>query len=240
MPDARSSRSELPYSQEEQGARENAMIEIRLALPAIGAIRRVGVPSAALLMAAVACSGGDRGAAATPVESPDAAGPASDAPSTTAVDPAESAAVSSAAPALDFGSGTGSITVGDETFELAVGPGTGLCRDVFGMIQAGGQVADGRDIRGDFSIPPLDWETYSDGRYDPPSVELEITSTGPDNADWRADAAWAQENDKVGKSQVDSYQKDGLTASGSATFANAWDPSAASVQGTFEISCAEG
>jgi len=89
-------------------------------------------------------------------------------------------------------------------------------------------------------IPPLDWETYADGRYDPPSVELKITSTAEDNARWRADAGWAQENDKAGMSQVDSYQKDGLTASGSAMFANAWNGEAESVQGSFEISCAEG
>lgn len=100
-------------------------------------------------------------------------------------------------------------------------------------------MADGRDIEGSFMIPPLDWESFDDGRYDPPAVDLEITSTGDDNARWRADAAWAQENDKVGMSQVDSYEKDGLTASGSATFANAWDTEADSVEGTFEISCAE-
>ena len=65
-----------------------------------------------------------------------------------------------------------------------------------------------------------------------PRSDLEITSTGDDNASWRADAAWAQENDKAGMSQVDSYEKDGLTASGSATFSNAWNSEAESVQGT--------
>ena len=84
-------------------------------------------------------------------------------------------------------------------------------------------MTDGRDIQGEFAIPPLDWESYDDGRYDPPSVELEITSTGDDNARWRADAAWAAENGVEGSSQVDAYEKDGLTASGTATFANAWD-----------------
>jgi hypothetical protein len=48
----------------------------------------------------------------------------------------------------------------------------------------------------------------------------------------------AQENDKAGLSQVDSYEKDGLAASGSATFANTWDSEAESVQGSFQISCA--
>lgn len=108
------------------------------------------------------------------------------------------------------------------------------------IIDAGGEVADDHDIDGELTIPPLDWETYEDGRYDPPAVELQITSTGEDNARWRADAAWAQENDKGGMSQVDAYEKDGLAASGTATFANAWDSETESVQGSFEISCSEG
>jgi hypothetical protein len=112
-----------------------------------------------------------------------------------------------------------------------------LCRDVFDIIQASGQVTDDRDIEGDFMIPPLDWDTYDDGRYDPPSVDLEITSTGADNARWRADAGWAAENGLEGRSQVESYEKDGLTASGTATFANAWNQEAESVAGSFEVSC---
>jgi len=186
---------------------------------------------------------GDRPTAAATTEdtqapATSAAPAATAAPASTATPAAAASAGAFVAP--DFGSGTGSITLGDESFELAIGPGTGLCRDVFGIIQAGGQVTDGRDIEGEFMIPPLDWETYTDGRYDPPSVDLEITSTGDDNAHWRADAAWAEENDKVGMSQVDSYEKDGLTASGTATFAHAWNLQAESVQGSFEVSCAEG
>jgi hypothetical protein len=227
-------------------------------MPAVGSLSRLGVLAAALLALVVACSNGDDDGAATvaPDEPAATEAPAAtDAPAAddgtegdagsepTAGDAAPTEAVgaaATAAAALDFGSGTGSITLGDETFELAIGPGTGLCRDVFGIIQAGGKVADGRDIDGEFMIPPLDWETFTDGRYDPPSVELKITSTGEDNARWRADAGWAQETDKVGMSQVDSYEKDGLTASGKATFANAWNSETESVQGTFEISCAEG
>lgn len=217
------------------------MIDIHLATPTFRTLRRVSVWGVVVMTVVVACSGADDGGGATTAPSePDA--PAADAataaPATDATPDVEPSAGD--ATALDFGSGTGSITLDGETFELAIGPGTGLCRDVFDIIQAGGEVTDGRDVKGDFMIPPLDWESYADGRYDPPSVELEISSTGDDNADWRADAGWAAENDRVGMSQVDSYEKDGLTASGSATFANAWDPSDASVQGTFEISCAEG
>jgi len=236
------------------------VIHIRSAMPAVGSLRQLSVLAAALLTVAVACSnedGDDDGPAtaapaepaateapaATDVATADAGTEAEAGSEPTAGDAAPTdavAAAASAAAALDFGSGSGSITLGEETFEFAIGPGAGLCRDVFGIIAAGGKVADDRDIDGEFMIPPLDWETYTDGRYDPPSVGLGITSTGEDNASWIADAAWAQENDKVGMSQVDSYEKDGLAASGSATFANAWNSETASVQGSFEISCAEG
>jgi hypothetical protein len=193
-----------------------------------------------LLLVATACS--SESAAEDPAAAQSASATSeSSAASDAAGDAGAGAAATAGGPAaLDFGSGTGSITLGDETFELAIGPGTGLCRDVFGIIQAGGEVADGRDIEGGLSIPPLDWETYTDGRYDPPAVGLEITSTGDDNASWRADAAWAEENGKVGMSQVDSYEKEGQRATGAATFANVWDSEDESIQGTFEISCAEG
>lgn len=226
------------------------MIHIRTGMPAVGSVRRLSVLAVALVTVVVACSGGDDadGATAAPAEPVATEVPAvTDAPAADAGTEGEAdseptagdaAPTDAVAAALDFGSGTGSITLDGETFELAISPGSGLCREVFGIIQAGGTVADGRDIEGELMIPPLDWETYTDGRYDPPSVALKITSTGEENASWRADAAWAQENDKVGMSQVDSYEKDGLTASGSATFADAWDSEAESVQGSFEISCA--
>jgi hypothetical protein len=222
------------------------VIDIHSATPTIGSLRRLSVLAATLVIVVVACSGGDDSDTAAAAAAEPAA---SDAPaSTDASAEGDDEATATDAPAegdvdapaaLDFGSGTGSITLGDETFELAIGPGTGSCRDVFGIIQAGGQVSDGRDIKGGFMISPLDWEAYADGRYDPPAVDLEITSTGPDNGRWRADAAWAEENDKVGMSQVDSYEMDGLTASGTATFANSWDSEAESVEGSFQISCAE-
>ncbi len=57
------------------------------------------------------------------------------------------------------------------------------------------------------------------------------------DARWRADAGWATEKDMVGMSQVESYEKNGLTASGTATFARAWNTEAESIEGSFEVSC---
>jgi hypothetical protein len=225
--------------------RETVLIDIHTAVAAVGSWRRLSVFAAALMVVAVACSNGDDDSTATaaPAEPTTTEAPAVDAETEDEADSepttGEAAPTDAIAAGLGFGSGSGSITLGGETFEFAIAPGAGLCRDVFGIIQAGGSVADERDIDGEFMIPPLDWETYSDGRYDPPSVQLKITSTGDDNARWRADAGWAQENDKVGMSQVDSYEKDGQTASGSATFANSWNSDAESVRGSFEISCSE-
>ncbi len=221
------------------------MIKLRTELHAGTYLRSLVIVAVAMMTVMVACSNGDDGSdpSTAPAESASVEASAvtdeQAAADATEEEAGSEPTAGDPAAALDFGSGTGSITLGDETFELAVGPGTGICRDVFDMIQASGKVTDGRDIQGDFSIPPLDWESYEDQRYDPPSVELEITSTGDDNADWRADAGWAEDFDKVGQSQVDSYEKDGLTASGTATFANAWDASDELVQGSFEISCAE-
>jgi nucleoid-associated protein YgaU len=228
------------------------VIDIRSVMPEVGTAGRLGVLAVTLVTIAVACSDGDGGgdateAPATPAtteapatsEAPEAPA-ATETPEATEAPEPDDAEATDAPAAPDFGSGSGSITIGDETFELAIGPGTGLCRDVFGIIQAGGEVTDGRDIRGEFSIPPLDWESFDDGRYDPPEVQLEITSDGDDNARWIADAGWAAENDKVGLSQVDSFEKDVLTASGTATFANAWDATDESIQGSFQVSCAEG
>ena len=139
------------------------MIHIRSAMPAVGSLRQLSVLAAALLTVAVACSNGDDDGAATAAPAEPAA---TEAPAATDVATADAgteaeagseptagdaaptdavAAAASAAAALDFGSGSGSITLGEETFEFAIGPGAGLCRDVFGIIAAGGKVADDRD-----------------------------------------------------------------------------------------------
>ena len=72
------------------------------------------------------------------------------------------------------------------------------------------------------------------------SVSTYGSVTGDDNGRWVADAGWAEEFGKVGMSQVDSYEKDGLSASGTATFSNAWNAEAESITGSFSVSCAEG
>jgi hypothetical protein len=82
----------------------------------------------------------------------------------------------------------------------------------------------------DLEVPPVDWETYGDDRFDPPAVEVEDNES---NADWVADAG----DELTAGGDVGDYEQEGATASGSATFVNSWDSEADPVEGTFEIDC---
>ncbi len=140
----------------------------------------------------------------------------------------------------DLASETGSatVTIGDETFEFSLAgtstiDGTtyvGRCQSLFGMIVGGGFATDGRDITLDIEIPPTDWETYEDDRFDPPAIEVE---DNPNNAKWVAD----QGDESATGGGVGEYEQEGVTASGSATFVNQWAPDSEPVEGTFEIDC---
>ncbi len=138
-----------------------------------------------------------------------------------------------------FGTGTAKVTIGDKTYEFDLTSGFVVCQNVFDAIQVSGPAKDDDNVTLDMWIPPTNWDTYDDNRYDPPRVEVTDDST---NEDWVADPNSSYQID-AGKSQVDSYEKDGLTASGSATFVDAYltftggDPQP--VQGSFEVSCAE-
>ena len=77
---------------------------------------------------------------------------------------------------FDFGSGGAVVTIGDERFEFSMATETigtttylGVCQELFGLIQADGHGADGRAITVGIMIPLLDWDSYEDERYDPPS-----------------------------------------------------------------------
>jgi hypothetical protein len=148
---------------------------------------------------------------------------------------------------FDFGSGGAIVTIGDERYEFSMATETigsttyvAICREVFGLIQADGHASDGRAITVDLMIPPVDWDSYEDGRYDPPRIVVDIDDP---YARWIADADWAAANGIEGQSQVDAYVKDGLYATGSATFfeegALFQDPPGVPVEGAFEVRCAD-
>lgn len=140
----------------------------------------------------------------------------------------------------DLASDTGSaaVTIGDETYEFSLaGTATvegrtyvGRCTTLFGMIAASGFATDGRDITVEMDVPPVDWATYEDDRFEPPAIKVEDNES---NANWIADEADAV----VSGSGVNEFEQDGVTASGVAMFVDAWDPGSDPVEGTFAVDC---
>lgn len=140
---------------------------------------------------------------------------------------------------IDFGDGLVVVTIGDDRFEFDMTEGFNVCRNVFGGIQFAGAGTDGRPTKVSGWIPPANWETFDDDRFDPPGIELD---NDDGNSQWIADAKDAEfRGIAAGSSQVDSFEIDGLRASGTATFIDtfALGDSKPVVEGTFEIACEE-
>jgi hypothetical protein len=153
---------------------------------------------------------------------------------------------------LDFGDGTARVTIGDTDYEFALGgnetaDGTtfiGTCQELFGLLNGNGFVPGDPETTIEFDIPPPDWESYDDGRYDSsePRIEIELG----DDGGWAADLTLAENRPEMeGQSQLDDWTLDGSVAVGTATFIE-MEPFSAPVEGatpvpgSFEIGCAEG
>ena len=140
---------------------------------------------------------------------------------------------------VDFGDGLVVVTIGGDRFEFDMTDGFNVCRDVFGGIQFAGAGTDGRPTKVTGWIPPANWKDFDDGRYDPPGIELD---NDEGNSQWIANAKDAEFRGlPAGSSQVDSFEIDGLRASGTATFIDSFalGDSKPVVEGTFEIACEE-
>jgi hypothetical protein len=148
---------------------------------------------------------------------------------------------------LNFGEGTAVVTIGSDRYEFSTTTETidgelkvGVCQVLFGLIHAVGFATDGRPIELDLEIPPVDWESYTDGRFDNSSPKVRVEVEGEERRIWVADE---RHTDSEGNSpsSVDDWQIDGGRASGTVTFYDSWayvtgatsDP----VEGTFEIAC---
>lgn len=152
---------------------------------------------------------------------------------------------------LDFGDGTARVTVGDVDYEFSLGGnesanGTtyiGVCQELFGLITGNGFVPGDPETTIDFEIPPPDWDTYDDGRFDSsePRIEIELG----DDGGWAADLTLATNRPEIeGQSQIDEWTLDGSVAVGTATFIemepfSAPVEGAVPVEGSFEIGCAD-
>ena len=136
-------------------------------------------------------------------------------------------------------SGAATVTIGDQTYEFTLAGTTtvgsttyvGRCQSIFGMIAASGFVSDGRDITVDMEIPPVDWASYTDDRFDAPAIQVEDNEA---NANYVAN----ESDEFVTGSGVSEFEQAGGSASGTAMFVNAWDPESEPVEGSFEVDCA--
>ncbi len=152
---------------------------------------------------------------------------------------------------LDFGDGLARVTIGDTSFEFVLGGnesanGTtyiGVCQELFGLLNGGGFVSGDPQIGIEFTIPPPDWESFGDGRYDNsmPRIEIDLGDSGG----WAADMSLTERfPGAAGESQIDQWTLEGSVAKGTATFIAMESFSApvdgsAGVEGSFEIGCEE-
>ncbi len=136
---------------------------------------------------------------------------------------------------FDFGTGVARVTIGDTSYEFDLTTGFTVCQDIFGGLQVAGNDASG-EANVEMWIPPTDWETYTDDRYDPPSIIVE---------DDTLDVRWIADSNRVeliadwpAASNVDSYTKNGNASTGTATFVDDYSFSEGDpVAGTFEVAC---
>jgi hypothetical protein len=144
--------------------------------------------------------------------------------------------------ALDFGDGMAVITVGGNRYEFSATTSTidgqtlvGVCQVLFGIIQGVGYSVEDPSVTFEIEMPPTNWDTFDDNRYDPPRIEVEVG----DEHQWMAD----EDDPLAAGSGVDEWEIDGGRASGTATFVDRRvslsGGSPEPVEGTFEIACAD-
>jgi hypothetical protein len=155
---------------------------------------------------------------------------------------------------LDFGDGGARVSLGDQTYEFTLGGNSpeidgktylGVCQTLFGAIAGTGYEIQGdRVVTIEFDLPPADWESYEDGRFDTVTPRMKIEDVATEET-WVADMMLADGFPEVaGASQIDDWVTDDTTASGTATF-TAIHPYGSPVeggeplQGSFELGCAD-
>lgn len=169
---------------------------------------------------------------------------------TTQTDAPSEADVGDLVDGLDFGDGAARVTVGDIDYEFVLGGNEtaggstfiGSCQQLFGLIVGNGFVPGDPETTIDFEIPPPDWESYEDGRFDSsePRIEIELG----DDGGWAADLTLATNQPELqGQSQIDEWTLDNGVAVGTAKFIEMepWSApveGATPVEGSFEIGCA--
>ena len=187
------------------------------------------------LLLASACGGDDNSSAAP---SPSGAAGSSDAAPTAAV--GDGGSGGSSGQSSELGSDTGTVTIGDETWEFDVSV---LRLSAFGAYGAAGKAVDGSDIDVELDLPPNDWETRADrADWQAPSIRV---GDDENDKDWVAggDLVSSMQGVQPEMSQVTSFKIDGSKASGTAVFIDSYTvlrcETPEPVEGTFEFSCDE-
>lgn len=213
------------------------------------------VAVALLLLFGCGSDGGDSetdaGAAAQTVDAGDAGDTDESQPVEEESDGGSDGEVSDLIDDLDFGDGTAVVTIGDTVYEFTLGGNEtadgrtfiGACQELFGLIVGGGFVPGDPETTIDFQIPPPDWESFDDGRYESsePRIEIEFGDEGGLAADL---TLAANRPEMAGLSQIDEWTLDNGVAVGTATFIemepfSAPVEGAAPVEGSFQIGCAQ-
>lgn len=208
-----------------------------------------GLLTAAVLITACGGDDDDSGNTAEPATEPAAAEPAGDEPATdepaveeSDTEPADEPDTSTAAPtASGLGENMAIITIGDQTYEIDVTPGSIQRCDpnFFGAFWALGGIG-GTGI--DMLLPPAGDPNFEDAPY------IKVNDEQLD-VEWVANPDQEMAGVEPGESQVDTYVVDGLHVTGTATFVDlnatyafqgGTGDEPQPVTGTFDVRCAAG
>ena len=199
------------------------------------ALRRSYVWLMALALVASACGGSESEPDTTAAAETTTAAPGDDTTTTaagaTTEAPAETTTTAAEAPSGDIGDGVATVTVGDTTYEYEVAASiVGRCDpDFFGAFWVLAAAPDGSGGLEMFIIP--EGNTNHDE-----TSKIKVNAKDSDERDWRADADGG-EGTPEGLSSVDSFEIDGNTVTGTASFVDIYQPGDETAQGTFTATC---
>lgn len=199
------------------------------------ALRRLYAWMMAIALVLGACGGSESEPdPTTPAETTTAA-PGGDATTTaapaTTEAPGDTTTAPPAPPSDDVGEGIATVTVGDTTYEYEVAASiVGRCDpDFFGAFWVIASTADGSGSLEMFIIP--EGNTNHDE-----TSKVKVNAKDSDERDWRADADGG-EGTPEGESSVDSFEIDGNTVTGTASFVDIYLGDSATAEGTFTATC---
>lgn len=199
-------------------------------------IRQMTAFVLAFALVFASCGGGDDGSEPTTT----AAGGSET--TTTALDTTEAPAATTAPPETEPPSDDGetpsgdankaTVTVGDTTYEFDVEASiVGRCDpDFFGAFWVIAAATDGTNGSLEMFIIPEGNTNHDE------TSKIKVNAKDSDERDWRADADGG-EGTPEGESSVDSFEIDGNTVTGTASFVDIYAGDGATAQGTFTATC---